>query len=356
MASNIDPATPPLGNATTAGVRNNFIAAKTEIETLQESLAAIQAQLTALYVGFVDPTNATLDWNNGTRTFTISPVTGSFSFYATGVLYSRSAPQSVTIPDVTGNYYFYFDASGDLVYTNSFSDDLILRFVFAAEVYWNATTNLAVPDAMIEMHTYEVPPTVHLYLHEVVETAYDKENGGLTPSITVGADGSLAAHIQASITSGALWDDAVRHPISAKALADTIPILYRSGATGEWAFSDMDSAFVLTTGTGRAAWNQFTVGVWQLTEVTNNNFLLMHLFAIPGFTKKWMLVAGRAEYTTIALARAAALTELTSIVDVPLPEHLAVATFVVQTSNTYTNAAKSRFVSVDTDVPFVDWR
>jgi len=42
---------------------------------------------------------------------------------------------------------------------------------------WNATTNLAVPDAMIEMHTYEVPPTVHLYLHEVVECTLNGVKG-----------------------------------------------------------------------------------------------------------------------------------------------------------------------------------
>lgn len=35
MASSIDPAIPPFGNATTAGVRNNFAAAKSEIEALQ---------------------------------------------------------------------------------------------------------------------------------------------------------------------------------------------------------------------------------------------------------------------------------------------------------------------------------
>lgn len=38
MSSNIDPAIPPFGAATTAGVRNNFNAAKTEIEQLQRQI------------------------------------------------------------------------------------------------------------------------------------------------------------------------------------------------------------------------------------------------------------------------------------------------------------------------------
>ena len=38
MASNIDPLIPPFGNATTAGVRSNFAAAKAEIELLQNQI------------------------------------------------------------------------------------------------------------------------------------------------------------------------------------------------------------------------------------------------------------------------------------------------------------------------------
>ena len=39
MSSNIDTAIPPFGTPTTAGVRNNFTAAKSEIEALQERIA-----------------------------------------------------------------------------------------------------------------------------------------------------------------------------------------------------------------------------------------------------------------------------------------------------------------------------
>lgn len=40
MTSNIDITQPPEGNATTSGVRANFAAAKSEIEALQEAVAA----------------------------------------------------------------------------------------------------------------------------------------------------------------------------------------------------------------------------------------------------------------------------------------------------------------------------
>lgn len=41
MASNIDITQPPFGNATTAGVRENFVQAKSEIETLQQQIGYV---------------------------------------------------------------------------------------------------------------------------------------------------------------------------------------------------------------------------------------------------------------------------------------------------------------------------
>ena len=45
MASTIDPTKPAAGAATTLSVRNNFLAAKNEIESLQTEVAAKQAAL-----------------------------------------------------------------------------------------------------------------------------------------------------------------------------------------------------------------------------------------------------------------------------------------------------------------------
>lgn len=50
MASNINPAFPASGNATTASVRQNFTAAKEEIETLQTEVAEKSGGLTATTV------------------------------------------------------------------------------------------------------------------------------------------------------------------------------------------------------------------------------------------------------------------------------------------------------------------
>jgi hypothetical protein len=50
MASNIDPSKPTEGNATTSSVRDNFTAAKTEIEQLQNDLPIVQNNANAISI------------------------------------------------------------------------------------------------------------------------------------------------------------------------------------------------------------------------------------------------------------------------------------------------------------------
>jgi len=64
--------------------------------------------------GFVDPAASTLSFDDGTRTFTITPVGDSFVFYAFGVRYEKTSAESKVIPDVDGLWYIYYDADGDL--------------------------------------------------------------------------------------------------------------------------------------------------------------------------------------------------------------------------------------------------
>jgi len=308
------------------------------------------------FAGFMNIADFTLAWSNTTRTLTVSPVTTQFQFYANGILYTKTTIESISIPNTTGNYYFYYDANGVLSVGTSFNNNFILVYSFLASVYWNAATSLTVPDAIFERHQAAMPALDHLYLHSTVGTAYDSYVGGLLPAVTADGDGSLDAHIEFSATPGAIWDDDVQEIISVKQLLDNIPILYRTGASGVWTFDESSPTMVRTTGTGRAAYNQFTGGAWQLTEVTDTQFMLMHLYAIPGFSKKWMMIMGQAQYATLTLASNAALTEITAIAAIPLSENKAIASFVIQTNNAYANSVKSRVRVLDSGADFIDWR
>lgn len=94
MSSSIDPAIPPFGAATTAGVRNNFDAAKNEIEELQRQLgyadyndsATASAPIAVSASTWTKLTNNTLGANTRTSalpfgvTSVWNPLTNQFDF------------------------------------------------------------------------------------------------------------------------------------------------------------------------------------------------------------------------------------------------------------------------------------
>lgn len=320
-----------------------------------EQVGAVSRLDEPKFAGFMNSADVTLAWNNTTRTLTVSPTAVSFQFYSNGIIFTKSITENIQIPNVSGSYYFYYDVNGTLQVTTTFTFDLILTFSFLAMLNWNASTGLAVPDAMLERHQASMPAIDHLYAHETLGTAYDSRVGGLLPAVTADGDGSLDAHIEFSATPGAIWDEDVEIIIPVKQLLDNIPILYKTGAAGVWTF-DATSPTMVRTVTGLAAYNQFTGGAWQLTQVTDGNFLLMHLYAIPGFTTRWMMIMGLNQYATLIDASNAALTEILTITGVPLAEFKAIASFAIQTSSTYTNSVKSRVRLLNNGAAFIDWR
>lgn len=305
--------------------------------------------------GFQNINDFVVTWTNATLTFTIAPTGASFQFYSNDILYTKSSLQSITIPNVTGNYYFYFDATGTLVAGTSFIPAMILSYAFVAMLYWNSSQAAAVPDLMLEGHQSKMPPQDHYYLHDTIGCAYDRVVGGQLPSVTSDGDGSTNAMIEFSATPGAIWDEDLEWIIPAKALTDNIAVMWKTGA-GVWNSDATLPYMVRTTGTGRAAYNQFTGGAWQLTEVVDTQFLLMHLFSVPGLTTRWMLVMGTTDYANVNAAIAGASTEILTITGIPVPEFKAIASFVIQTDNTYANTPKSRVRALATGVDFIDWR
>lgn len=106
------------------------------------------------------------------------------------------------------------------------------------------------------------------------------------------------------------------------------------------------------------AFNEFTGGVWTQTEVTNNNFVLAHLFATNDVLEPIMSIQGEAQYSTLVTAREGAVTELETLTLAGLPsvEWRALGTVIYQTSNSYSNAVKARIRTTDDGSDYIDWR
>ena len=76
-------------------------------------------------------------------------------------------------------------------------------------------------------------------------------------------------------------------------------------------------------------------------------------------TRRFGTIMGQADYSTEANARSAVLTEVSSLIlnGMPSQEWKFLGSLIVQTSNSYGNSVKGRFVSVDTNgTTYVDLR
>ena len=314
--------------------------------------------------GFVDRTDVTLAWDNGTRTLTL---TGTYGIYSDGNAFIKTGG-TIQISNDEGAHFIYYDGSGDLQELTAFDISLINQYCFVAEIYWDATNSAAIPWPVNELHGVSMSPDTHVYLHSTVGAAYVSGLGltGLTTSNAPTGDNDNQCQLTAE--SGEMRDEDIPQVIQVRgSLTDTIPVLWKSGAEGSsvWRMDDTRSFPVTNLGTvsGRVMWNELTGGSWQLTEVsTNNNFILTHIYSIPGLnpsTGDLVAIAGQGEYANVTAAREAAGTEATALALDGLPslEFVLVGTLIVKTNATWTNTTKAAFVTVDaTGADYVDWR
>jgi hypothetical protein len=105
------------------------------------------------------------------------------------------------------------------------------------------------------------------------------------------------------------------------------------------------------------AWNEFTGGVWQQTEVGNVKYVLSHIFATNDVRLPVIAIQGQAEYGSKADAQSGAVDEINTLVKTGLPfvEFIPVGTIIYQTATVYTNESKSRIVSTADAEDYVNW-
>lgn len=320
-----------------------------------------QTDMTSLFLenGFDNQTDSTIAFVDGTRTFSITPTGASFSFNSGNLRFTKVAVDSVVATNVEGLHYFYYDNSGVLIHTTTFTEAIITDYAFVALVYWDATNEKAIAIAD-ERHGNIMDSATHLYHHSTQGTSYAS---GLTPGdLDVDGSGNDASAAQLSVTSGVIWDEDLKFTIPVAPVTTAIPIFYKDGASGAWRRIEGDGYIGTTAGLGgRAVYNNPDAGgagVWGLTEITNKDFYLMHLFATDDIDDGFFWFMGQEEYGSKGVAREGALTELLSMnVDgMPTVEYKSVASFIMQTDTNYTNTPKSKLVSTDTGDSYVDWR
>ena len=305
-------------------------------------------------------TATTLAFTDLTRTFTIAPTSSEFYFYQNGIKYEKSSSETLVIPDEEGLYLIYYNA-GSLAYvknpTTSQIETALLNYTVVSYVYWdydNQLHNLLLD----ERHGINMSNSSHSYLHFIFGTQY--LSGLSLTSINPDASGSLNTSTQFGVESGLIADEDLITSTSTILSTTGIPVYYLNGINADQRRSFNSGFPILTSGTGRLAYNEKASGVtWQLTEVTNNYFALYHIFATNSSESDNLIISvpGIDQYSSIVEARNAATTEILSIMqNVILPEMSPIATIILETSDSFTNAVKSRIVSTSDGGDYQDWR
>lgn len=321
------------------------------VSTTATNLGAVTKEPT----GFVDRTTCTVSFSDSTRIFSIQPVSGSYDFYVKGVKFTKSGTNSVTIPNLDGANYIYFDASGNLTSTQSFTASLLTDYALVSIIYWNTITSSRVYWAE-ERHGLTMDGATHTYLHTVFGARFI--SGFALQNFSINGTGNLNADAQFTSDSGSIRDE----DILIQALAQTqIPILYKVGTI--WYKKSSDSYPVIYSGTagftganGLLAYNQLVAGNWQLTEVPNNQFVLVHFFATNDIDNRVVGIQGINTYTSISGAREGAVSEISNLSGLPFAEFVPIGSVIFQTASTYSNAPKARVRSTDTGGNYVDFR
>ena len=308
--------------------------------------------------GFVSRLDSQVSFDNGTRTFTIEPVVDDFEYYISGIKFTKDAPDQVVIADTEGLHYIFYDGDALTTLVNPTTSQvrmIITQLAIVSIIYWDATNNQQVLLGE-ERHGCTMDGETHLYLHNYLGAQW--RSGAALNNLLTDESGDLDEHAQFGVEAGEVSDEDILLALASVGSTVGLPVYYREGAGGLWRRELNPGFSLLTTGSGRLAWNEFTGGVWQKTEVTNNQFALVHVWAVNDVDYPYIAVMGQNKYATRAAAAEGAQSELETLLlgALPFVEFSAIATVIYQTNDGYGNAVKSRTREVETGVDYVDWR
>ena len=338
------PATPSVWSTVPTNVEGG-------LDTIKTDIASTQA-LVKEPTGFPNRTDSAISFTDGSRLFEIAPTGASFDVYIKGNKYTKTT-ESITISAATGNHYIYYTDAGVLSETTAFSPSLFENNALISIIYWNSTESEHSYFAE-ERHGLVMDGATHGYLHTVFGARY--LTGLALQNFVVDGDGTLNTQAQFQADSGTIRDEDLVLTLSPDS---TFPVLFREGT--EWRKKAADAYPVIYNGTAgytgtRIAYNQLVGASWQLTEVSNNDFVLVHVFATNDIETPFVAILGIAKYTTIPAARAAADSEISSLSGLPFAEFVAVGTVIFQTNSTYTNTPKAIVRSASAGEDYVDFR
>ena len=320
-------------------------------------------QVGAEPIGHENKADSTISFNDGTRTFSISPAVTSFTVWCKGKRYVKSSTETVQIDTATGLYYIYYNSSGVLSYRTTYFD--WENDTPTAYVYWNSTTSKAEFFAD-ERHGVVLDWQTHEYLHRT-QGAQIASGFGASGYVTNG-DGDSDSHAQIAFAGGTFFDEDLQVDIthSATPTADTweqvlegtaeIPVFYRSGTV--WRM-DTATTFPFKAGTARAQYNAESGGSWSTADVQNNKYGAMWIVATNNLNSPVVAILGQTEGDNQSEIEERQWADL-DLTDLPIFELRPLYRITFLVSDGFTNTVKAairgvhdlrRAVSAGTNIP-----
>lgn len=313
--------------------------------------------------GFPNRTDSAISFNDATRTFTIAPVAGSFDIFLKSRKLTISDPLSIQIPDVEGIHYFYFDSTTkQLTTTHTFSSDIFRIHGVTALLYWQPAAAKAIYFAD-ERHGIVMDGATHAHFHLSIGAQY---RFGLNISgLVVDGTGSTDSEVKFGITNGRIADEDLEIDIingQPQQLSSVLraPVFYRLGGDTSWFSKPADDFPFLQAGsipqaTGTRPSGNVKVGsVWQVSQIGDNKFGLVHILATNDVRTPVIAISGGI-YDNKTAARAGAETELLSIEGIPFAEFVPVATIILNAKDAFLNSVNAAYVSTASGNAFIDW-
>lgn len=296
--------------------------------------------------GFVNREDSYINFDNTTRIFSIAPTGIEYSVYHLGLKTTINTMLTVTIPNISGNYYFYINNIGQLKYATTFDIQLLSEFAYCSYIYFDAIDGKAVIFGD-ERHGITMDGVTHAYLHTTRGTQLVS---GAAISYSLGS-GNLDADAQISLGDLQIKDEDITVQITNNLTPSSafqqvlspiaeIPIVYREGSI--WKKTTATQfPMLLQSGNVRASYNEFTGITWQLTEApSNNKTLVTYIFATTSVEEPIIAILGQSQYNNIDEARGDASWENISFGDLPSPEMKLLYTLYYETSSGFDNTVK----------------
>jgi hypothetical protein len=314
-------------------------------------------------IGHENKAQSAISFNEGSREFSIAPVSGSYTVWCKGIRHVKTTTETISIPDTSGLYYIYFSNTGVLSYKTTYFD--WENDTPTAYIYWNQNDDKAyfVAD---ERHGVTLDWATHEYLHRT-RGAVIASGFGANGYTTTG-DGSIDAHAVISIANGTFFDEDLQVDIthSATPTANTweqrlqanayIPIFYHLNT--HWK-KDTATQFPMKQGTARVQYNRLNGGTWSTVDIDNNKWGITWIVATNNLNEPVLGVLGQEVYLTIGDAESAVWEDL-NLDGFPVFEFRPLYKVIYQTANAYANTPHAtiqgvidlrRVISSDQGIP-----